>query len=219
MGSWADESLLVSPDGRNLYAGGVVFVREPGTGSLRPLSGDGACVGERRPDCTPLRGGPGELTASPDGRTLYGRAAVTVLARRPATGRLAQLPGRWGCLSDGYTSPECRYARLPFAEGIGDVVVSPDGRNVYVSSGVDPTIAVFARGSGGRLRQLTGKDGCVSSYKPDGLFGPLGCGLAELGWNGSLLARSPDGTNLYAASTSQDGRTVRVTAFMRRRTP
>jgi len=112
---WSDPGeLVVSPDGRQLYAAGdqtLTFARDPATGALAEVS-----------DIEPIGT---TIAMSRDGRSVYvgGRTALHVLARDAGTGLLTHL----GSLFDG---EDPRY-------GLGTVTgieVSPDGRQVYVAA-------------------------------------------------------------------------------------
>jgi DNA-binding beta-propeller fold protein YncE len=83
-----------------------------------------------------------------------------------------------------------------------ELVVSPDGRNVYVGSFGDGLVAAFSRQRDGRLVQLAGSTGCLV-----GLFGhpiiidlPYRCKRTLLGDEIDGMAVSPDGRDLYVGS-------------------
>jgi DNA-binding beta-propeller fold protein YncE len=91
------ESVVLSPDGRNLYAGTgsntVLAVRRRGDGSLRPFPGRAGCLARGRvARCVQTRGltRPLGLAVSPDGRNVYvaafsvhsGAGGMAVLRRR-----------------------------------------------------------------------------------------------------------------------------------------
>ena len=88
------------------------------------------------------------VTLSPDGSNLYAVSSkvnmLSAMARDKATGRLAQLAGRFGCFirAGGFGCPDGRGLTVAVA-----VVVSPDGRNVYVASEDTylGSVAVFRR--------------------------------------------------------------------------
>jgi DNA-binding beta-propeller fold protein YncE len=132
------------------------------------------------------------LAVSPDGMNVYvaaaGSDALLVFDRDPATRALAQKPGAAGCISK---------AGAGCAQGIAfgsidDVVVSPDGRNVYVT--INDGVAIFDRGPEGVLTQKSGADACISRF-PDG-----GCRLGR-GFSGEgSIAISPDGGSVYVGS-------------------
>jgi DNA-binding beta-propeller fold protein YncE len=88
------------------------------------------------------------IALSPDGRNLYTVSSrvnmLGAVARDKTTGRLEQLPGRFGCFIRGGVlgCPEGRGLTVAVA-----VTVSPDGRNVYVASEDTylGSVAVFRR--------------------------------------------------------------------------
>ena len=88
------------------------------------------------------------LALSPDERHLYAAASgghtIVAFRRDRATGALAQLPGRAGCMAEvrrGRRSG-CRVARALGAPTA--IAVSPDGRNVYAGAENDK-LTVFRR--------------------------------------------------------------------------
>src|ERR1051325_11466713 len=82
--------------------------------------------------------------------------AATTSAARTAFGSLTQLPAAAGCLRAARNRERCGRA---VAIGGGPIVTSADGRSVYVAGMT--SIAAFARGTRGTLRQLGGSAGCV----------------------------------------------------------
>ena len=158
-------SVTVSRDGRNVYvaspgSGVAVFARDRRTGALTQLPGTDACVVDERfntgDDCADgiAIGLPLSVAVSPDGRNVYVASnfssAVTVFARDRGTGALTQLAGTDACISDDGTGGDC-VDGVELAEASG-VVVSPDGRNVYIGSfgvsgsgGASAGVAIFAR--------------------------------------------------------------------------
>jgi DNA-binding beta-propeller fold protein YncE len=149
--------LAVSPDGRSVYAAAassdtIASLRsDRSSGALTQARGRAGCIrqsGSRR--CTAGRtlDEVWSVAASPDGRNVYSVSskvnAMGALIRTRASGRLAQLPGRYACFirGGGFGCPEGRGLTVAVA-----VTVSPDGRNVYAASedGYLGGLAIFRR--------------------------------------------------------------------------
>jgi DNA-binding beta-propeller fold protein YncE len=164
-------------------------------GELSQKPGAGACLGGLAEEgCGEARllARAENLDLSPDGKSVYVATpeaeALLVFDRNPATGALAQKPGAAGCISK--LGEDC-------AQGVGfgdirDVVVSPDGRNVYLTTGNG--VAIFDRGSDGSLTQKPGADACLSR-PPEGACRP---GRAFGGTR--AIAISPDGGSVYVGT-------------------
>lgn len=230
-GLYAPSALAISPDGRHIYAAGTgsdavaVLARDRTTGALRQLDAGSGCIrelpeefdGPDPDDCSAARGLAGAISiaVSPDGRNVYAASftanAIAVFARDRATGTLRQLAGVGGCVSEDGSDGRCADGRG--LQGAFSVTVSPDGRSVYAATGFDirmqaqafatSGVAVFARGTGGRLRQLAGKGGCVSET---GSGGDCADGVALEG--AEAVAVSPNGRNVYVAATASDALAV-----------
>jgi DNA-binding beta-propeller fold protein YncE len=104
------------------------------------------------------------IAVSPDGRSVYATSrnanSLTVFSRNPKGGGLEQLPAGFGCLS-GLPVPVCASGRALLGPDV--VVVSPDGRNVYVGSFFGNAVAVFNRDPAtGALAQPSGAAGCIA---------------------------------------------------------
>jgi DNA-binding beta-propeller fold protein YncE len=215
-------SVAVSPDGKNVYAvsnsGIAVFARNTTTGRLGQLPGTAGCLSETGSDgaCGVARplSAQRSVAVSPDGKNVYvaslGRSAVLVFQRNQTSGALTQLPGDSGCVSQsGFNCADGRALG-----GADEVVVSPDGKSVYVLS--KPTgataprdaVAVFQRNTTtGALTQLAGAAGCVRQG------GGGGCRVGRA-LDGPLAAAvSPDGKSVYVASDVSD-----AVAVLRRNT-
>jgi DNA-binding beta-propeller fold protein YncE len=215
--------VVASADGRSVYVAGMtslaVFARARG-GVLRQLGGRRGCVDyhvvvdEPRADASCTRGRllwPTSAALSRDGRNLYvaswaydphgdrsdNYSDLAVFARDRTTGTLRQLPGRQGCLGPSARGG-CAAGRALF--GPESVVVSPDGRNVYVGS--SGGLAVFARNArSGALRQLGGTAGCLLAPARAAHCSHRGA-LGQV-WP-AALAVSADGRNVYALSGSDE---------------
>ena len=155
----AARGVVVSSDGKNVYAGAVVsdsvaaFARSAATGALTQLSGQAACISETGSGgtCTDGKGLDGviSLSISPLGDHLYapstGTNAVAALARDATTGALTQLPGLDGCISHAGSGGACEDGRNLVSAW--DVAFSPNGRFAYVAS-LSGGISAFARATG-----------------------------------------------------------------------
>jgi DNA-binding beta-propeller fold protein YncE len=166
------QGCLVDPSARN----------KAGCGIARALAGAGPFMGSRA------------IAVSPDGRNVYVAAsksnAVAVFSRDKSTGALRQLPGKAGCVAAKGGSG-CT-AAIGLA-GPNSVALSPDGRNLYVTSRLANSVVAFKRNaSTGALRPIPG--GCVAGI-------PLiGCvnGVALVGPD--VVVASGDGRNVYVGS-------------------
>jgi DNA-binding beta-propeller fold protein YncE len=189
------QHLVVSPDGRDVYAASALsgslstFARNA-DGSLTPAG----CVSQLGGACAQgigLAGATG-VAVSPDGGDVYVASsisnAVTTFHRDVTTGALT--PN--GCILNGAPGGGCAGGTALL--GAGDLVVSPDGKNVYVASPGSNAVAAFERDPAtGQLTQMPGMAGCISS----------GGGACTPGRNlegVEALAISADGKNVYVAS-------------------
>jgi DNA-binding beta-propeller fold protein YncE len=199
----------VSPDGANVYvatgSGIVGFARDATSGALTPLPVPGACLGGAAVRA-PCKTGTGleqafSLAFSPDGRELYvGSTAdptVATLRRDPTTGALSQAGGLAGCVSARGKRKGCG-GRLPEGSAY-ELIPSADGRSVYagVFNGSDGSVVTFARKPSGLLSRVTGKAGCFSEKGRGGCRAGRGVHAVD------GLALSPDGHQLYVASSAQ----------------
>ncbi|HEY4778718.1 MAG TPA: beta-propeller fold lactonase family protein [Solirubrobacterales bacterium] len=170
MGSRA---IAVSPDGKNVYVAAsksnaiAVFERNARSGRLVQPRGAAGCVAaEGASGCAAAAGleGPNSVAVSPDGRSVYATSrtsnSLAVFSRDPKTGSLTQLSAGFGCIS-GLPIPLCASGRALVGPDV--VVVSPDGKNVYVGSFFGNAIAVFNRDpASGALAQAGGSAGCIA---------------------------------------------------------
>jgi 6-phosphogluconolactonase (cycloisomerase 2 family) len=182
-------SVLVSPDGQNVYAAGpsdnavAVFRRDAATGALTLME-----VQKDGVDGVDGLAFASALALSPDGAHLYVTGshdgAVAVFRRDTTTGALSFVEAQ----ENGVAGVE----GLAFARA---VAVSPDGSHVYVAGQQDNAVAVFRRNA------LTGWLTFVEVQRQgvrgvDGIAGPL------------ALMVSPDGAHVYVAAGSQSAVTV-----------
>jgi DNA-binding beta-propeller fold protein YncE len=206
--------VAVSPEGRNVYAVGVgvgVFSRDQASGELVQLGGrDGCFINDGSEGCARGRGlsETEAVAVSQDGRNVYvagSDGAVAVFARDQSTGVLRQPGGRAACIRPGGRGG-CSRGRALGGDFIS-VIVSADGRNVYVASGslgevqgvASGAVAVFARDQAtGALRQLAGRAGCSNKG------GRRGCTPGRALGGASSVAASPDGSTVYVAAPGSD---------------
>jgi fibronectin-binding autotransporter adhesin len=198
-------AVAIDPTGKNVYVASsrsnaiAIFRRDGHTGKLTQASGTGGCIAAGGAGgCARALGlvGPNSVAVSPDGRNVYATSlksdAVAVFARDRTTGALTQARHGRGCLSEATTSG-CTTGRA--LDGPDVVIVSPDGKNVYVGSFVANAIVVLARNrSTGAVTQPAGAGGCIGGAPPNG----CATGLALSAPEG--LAISKDGHTVYVAA-------------------
>jgi hypothetical protein len=119
---------------------------------------------------------------------LIGVAVAVLVAPAVASasplGSLAQLPSPNNCVG---TAPECGTVSTADLTGSHAVVVSPDGKNVYMVDG--GAVAEFARNADGSLAELAAPNDCIGATS--------GC-VTATGVNfPTAIAISPDGKNVY----------------------
>jgi sugar lactone lactonase YvrE len=188
------DALALAPSGRAAYA--VAFssaaVTELGRSSSGVLTYRG-CVGDRGPaDCRGLpRGtltGAAGIAVAPDGRAVYVASQVGTVTRFAVapSGRLAFT----GCIADDGLGGCAPVPGKPLAGATG-IVVSPDGRTVYVAAQrADAIVALSTAGATPRLV------GCVRAG------GGHGCDAAAPGsLRGAYsLAGDATGDRLFSGS-------------------
>lgn len=203
------QSLLVSPDGKHLYAAGLngdavaIFARDRTTGVLTQLPAPAGCLAEDGDGvtCTDAVGldGAAGIAVSRNGKQVYvaslDSSAIAVFARDRTTGALTQFPAPAGCLAENGDGVTCTAALG--LDGARDVAISRTGRQVYVASGNGDAIAIFARNAAtGVLTQLPAPDGCLAA---------TGDGIActHVSMNGpAAIALTNNGRHAYVAAVS-----------------
>jgi DNA-binding beta-propeller fold protein YncE len=154
--------VAVAPDGRQVYVasttpGAVAVLTRTAAGTLiqPPMMTAGgatryACVSNDGGDgCVQGRSldGASALAVASDGRDVYVAAsasgAIDAFARDPDTGGLHQLDGTDGCVSYDGAGGVCATGEL--MAGVHNLVVSPDGRNVYAVSENHGAVLTFDR--------------------------------------------------------------------------
>lgn len=228
---WDPEEVQVTPDGTQLIAssgGGIsILARNSATGALTsPVSGPTCLIADTGASGNPCARAYGiydnrAVAISPDGRSIYGVSArasadsgVGILSRTPATGLVAVPTGSASCLTQsglafqwpGTPASPCDTGR--YTATAQDVVVSPDGRNVYAAAWGDagsprtPAIVVLRRDpTTGAITQPAAAVGCLSQS------GYAGECLADATHASTIdspggLAISPDGANVYVVDRS-----------------
>jgi DNA-binding beta-propeller fold protein YncE len=196
-------SVAVSSDGRNVYVAAadasalMAYSRSGALGQLAPIgcasnNGTNGLDGTKHScaDGDALKGAY-DIALSPDGKNVYVAASdsggIAVFTRDPATGKIVQT----GCVRGVST---CVGARA--LAGAAAVVVSPDGRNVYLASYGADAVVMFQRDPvTGALKGL----GCISD---DGTDRQCASGNALRG--AGALAMTKDGRWLYVAAASSN---------------
>ncbi len=214
--------VTVSPDGENVYVTSfekeavAELSRDPATGLLTQLALPNNCISSLTIETTGCGVGnaPGlehviGLVVTPNGKDLYtaaggteGKGAIAAFERKPG-GALEQLGGGQGCIST--SNRECAAAAA--IDGPEDLIVSPDGRNVYVSSNQNNAVLELQHEPSGALAELPPPNRCIMT-PTEKVPAEAGCsetkGLAEpLG-----VAISPGGESVYASSSLEDDEAV-----------
>lgn len=202
--------VAVSPDGANVYVasrvpmfgvsifGGLAsFSRSGDDGTVK----EDACLSSDRTTgvdgtagvcaATPALDGATGVAISPDGKNVYAVSfdgnSLSTFARDPDTGALTDL----GCLQTP-SRGRCGWGRALL--GADSVLVTADGRNVYVASRFGNAVDVFARDADtGALSEL----GCVSNDSTDGV-----CEYGMAMQAPTALTASPDGKFVYVGAAS-----------------
>jgi 6-phosphogluconolactonase (cycloisomerase 2 family) len=181
----AVEGAAIAPDGNHVYAAGTnddavaVFARNATTGAL-------AFVESKKNGVGGITGLDGvySMVVSPDNIHLYVSGflddSLAVFKRSATSGSLTFIES----LKDGVGG-------VDGLDGARAVVVSPDGKNVYVSSSNDHAVAAFKRDSStGMLTYVESEKDGVASV--DGMLGAWWVDIA------------PDGNHLYATGRDDD---------------
>ena len=146
--------VAVSPDGKSVYAtsfaGRAVarFNRNTSTGAITQPAGTAGCISET--GSGPCADGHGlsladSVAVSPDGKNVYVAtegSAVARLNRNTTTGAITQPAGSAGCISETGAGPCADGHGLSYPTS---VVVSANGKSVYVSSSDSDAVARLNR--------------------------------------------------------------------------
>ncbi len=199
----APDVVIVSPDGKNVYAGSffgnavAVFNRDRSTGALVQPGDSSGCIAESTSGCTPgiALGSPEGMAISPNGASVYVASALSnalvVLARDKTTGALSQATDGSGCIVDSALSGCTTGVQL---DGANAVAVSPAKGDVYVTSLFSNSVTAFGRSSSGPFAQNPGTSACLVWLRA------VGCSFGRAMSSPEGLAVSPDGANVYVAA-------------------
>ncbi len=202
-------AVTVSPDGKSVYVASndsdavARFWRNTTSGAIAQPAGTAGCISET--GAGPCADGRGldyssSVAVSPDGKSVYVASyqsdGVARLVRNTTSGALTQPAGTAGCIGEpGFGAEPCADGHGLF--GASGVVVSPDGKSVYVASSFSRAVARFNRNTtSGAITQPAGTAGCVSETGE----GPCADGHAFVGATGVVV--SPDGKSVYVGGDS-----------------
>jgi DNA-binding beta-propeller fold protein YncE len=197
------DQLTVSPDGKSVYAVGgdasaITWFARSARGGLtdRRCFSATASTGCTTADEPSLLGAE-QAAVSPNGKSVYvvsGDAQSLSWFVRSASGALTYK----GCLADS-TAAGCTALAHVSLNSANSVVVSPDGKNVYVTATDSQAITIFGRNANGALHG----EGCLATA------GENGCATVNPIGEPTGLAISPSGNSLYVVSSGM------LTAFHR----
>jgi hypothetical protein len=212
-------AIALSPNGKNAYITGigknaiVEFERNTESGLLAPMNGGKACITEEPGGECEVKEAKGlhepyGITVSPEpGENVYATAvnptakgeAVAEFKRNTESGLLEPLAGN-ECIGGPKSGCPIDTA-IGMFEPIG-IVVSSDGKNVYVAAGAEGekgAVVTFEREGGGALKQLSLEEGCIGTV--------TGCAKDEAAEGSEDLVVSPDNKDVYATS-AHDNATI-----------
>jgi IPT/TIG domain/Lactonase, 7-bladed beta-propeller len=211
--------VTISPNGQNVYVASLgseaiaEFSRNteessPEKGMLTAIPSH-ECIGSATSGCPTTAIGLKEVigvVVSPDEENVYAAAGakgvdgdVAAFSREASTGALEQLPGREACISEKLV-PECTEGHA--VQGSEDLVISPDGKNVYANSYTTNAVIELERSeSTGALTQLGAPNACVTTAITSET---ADCTLAKSISGPIGVAISPRGENLYVSSSGEN---------------
>ena len=205
-------SVVVSPDGRSVYAAAIgesaalsddavsAFSRDTSTGGLTPLG----CVDDNDTGgdaCATSTNGLNDvsgLAVSPDGEWLYAVSnvddAIVTFDRNTTTGVLTPI----GCIEDVGGPDACAASGTDALNGAFQVVISPDGNSLYVAARNDNAVTGFSRNIGTGALTF---NGCVDD--DDNGTGTCGATMPGLGAP-EVIAMDGTGTAVYLGARVDD---------------
>ncbi len=137
--------------------------------------------------------GPGGSTSSTSGSTASAMLA-SIFTTPPASTYLSN-----PCIAVNGLDGVCAVGTA--TQGLDDLALSPDGKQLYAAAPGSKAIDVFATGAGGALSETS----CLKVQAPPGL-----CSAGTLMSAPDQLAVSPDGQNVYASDSLGSGGSVDV---------
>lgn len=179
-------TLAASADGSALY------VAAPLEGAISTLASAATA-----PASGPAGPTPGTAAATPPNATSPNATLASIFSTPPANGYLSN-----PCIAVNGLDGVCAVGTA--TQGLDDLTVSPDGRQLYATAPGSKAIDVFAIGAGGALSET----GCLKVHAPPGLC----AGAGKLMSSPTQLAVSPDGRNVYASDSLGEGGSVDVFA-------
>jgi hypothetical protein len=206
--------LTLSADNRFLYVTGTggshqieVYSRNKKTGALKDIE----CIAEAPAPsgCSTGRvvGDSQFIALSPNGKHAYAGQysyGISVYNRNPTTGKLTQKPGTAGCITnsgrDDTGAITCASGRM--MPGDFPLLVAPNGKTLYATG--SQGFATLHINSNGTLKQLSGKNGCMTYNGLDQTStSTCAVGRAVNAPYGGAI--SPDGRTLYLSDYQQAG--------------
>lgn len=209
--------IAVSPNGESVYVASygdeavAEFSRNTSTGELTQLASPNNCISSTSASGCGITNAIGlehaiGVVVSPEDNDVYVAAGgeegdgAIVSFKRESGGELVQLGGSEACIST--SNAECLPGEA--IDGPEDLVVSPEGKNVYANSYKDNAVIELTRNvSTGGLTQDRSPNACVTTEAIAGQT--AGCSSA-IGIEGALgVAISPEGNNVYVSGSFADG--------------
>jgi DNA-binding beta-propeller fold protein YncE len=168
--------------------GGALYVAAPLEGAISTL----VATSTTPPSTTPPSS-PGGSTSSTGGSSASAMLA-SIFTTPPASTYLLN-----PCIAVNGLDGVCAVGTA--TQGLDDLALSPDGKQLYAAAPGSKAIDVFATGAGGALSETS----CLKVQAPPGL-----CSAGTLMSAPDQLAISPDGQNVYASDSLGSGGSVDV---------